>query len=71
MFEPMSHFKSRLSLMVLVNEVQHSDQRQLWPCYDSDYTVHQRHLWNYRTYTTTLQYKCCTQTDNHFTTTTY
>ena len=19
---------------------------QLWPCYDSDYTVHQRHLWN-------------------------
>ena len=26
------------------------------PCYDSDYTVHQRHLWNYRTYTTTLQH---------------
>ena len=33
----------------------------------SDYTVHQRHLWNYCTYTTTLQYTCCTQTDNHFT----
>ena len=31
----------------------------------------QRQLWNYRTYITTLQYTCCTQTDNHFTTTTY
>ena len=30
-------------------------------------TVHQRHLWNYRTYTTTLQYTCCTQTGNDFT----
>ena len=34
-----------------------------------DYTVRQGHLWNYRTYTTTLQYRCCTQTDNHFTAT--
>ena len=34
--------------------------------YDSDYTVHQRHLWNYCTYVTTLQYTCCAQTDNHF-----
>ena len=59
----MSHFKSRLSLIVLLNVLQQSDQRQLWPCYDSDYTVHQRHLWNHRTYTTTLQYTCCTQTD--------
>ena len=41
----------------------HSDQRQLWPCYHSDYTVHQRHLWEYRTYTIILQYTCCTQTD--------
>ena len=39
--EPSSHFKSR----------------QLWRCYDSDYTVHQRHLWNYCTYITTLQYR--------------
>ena len=31
----------------------------------------QRHLWNYHTYTKTLQYTCCTQTDNQFTTTTY
>ena len=30
-----------------------------------------RHLWNYRTYITTLQYTCCTQTCNHFTTTSY
>ena len=34
-------------------------------------TIHRRHLWIHRTYTTTLQYTCCTQTDNHFTTTTY
>ena len=27
---------------------QHSDQLKLWSCYDSNYTVHQRH---YRTYT--------------------
>ena len=44
------------------------DQCQLWPSYDSDYTIHQRHLWNYRTYTTKLQCPCCTQTFmyNHF-----
>ena len=53
------------------NWYQSSDQRQLWPCYDYDYIVYQRHLWNYRTYSTTLQYTCCTQTGNHFTTTTY
>ena len=34
-------------------------------CVSSNITV------NYRTYATTLQYTCCTQTDNHFTTTTY
>ena len=34
-------------------------------------TATQRHLWNYCTYTTTLQYMCCTQTDNHFTAISY
>ena len=33
-------------------------------------SVNQRYLWNYRTYTTTSQYTCCTQTDKHFTMTT-
>ena len=28
---------------------QHSDQRQLWPCYNIDHTVHQGHLWHHRT----------------------
>ena len=28
---------------------QHSDQRQLWPCYNIDHTVHQRHLWHHHT----------------------
>ena len=37
--------------------------------YNSDYTALQRHLWNYITYITTLQYKCCAQTNNHFTAT--
>ena len=31
--------------------------------------AHQRHLWSYRTYTTTLQYTCYTQTENYFTST--
>ena len=27
---------------------EHSDERQLWPCYDNDFTVHQlRHLYYY------------------------
>ena len=34
-------------------------------------TIHRRHLWIHRTYTTTLQYTCCTQTDNYFTGTAY
>ena len=28
--------------------------------------VHQRHLWNYCMYTTTIQHMYCTQTKNHF-----
>ena len=28
-------------------------------------------VWNYRSYIATLQYTCCTQTDNQFTTTAY
>lgn len=33
------------------------------------YTEHQRYLWNYRSYTITLQHICmrCTQTSGHFT----
>ena len=40
------------------------DQRQLWPCYNSDLSAHQRHILKYRTYTATLRYACFTQTDN-------
>ena len=58
-----------LIYIIYLHWFQHSDQRQLWPCYDSDYTVD--HLWNYCTYITTLQYTCCTQTDNHFTMSVY
>ena len=50
---------------------QHWDQCQLWLCYNSNYTIHQRNLKHYHIYTTTLQYTCCTQTDNPFMTTTY
>ena len=28
--------------------------------------IHHRHLWNYRTYTITLDHTRCTQTDDHF-----
>ena len=34
-------------------------------------TVHQRHLWNYCMYTTSIQHMYCTQTKNHFVTATY
>ena len=33
-------------------------------CYLRDYTTHQRLLWNYHIYTTTLQCTCCMQTYN-------
>ena len=36
-----------------------------WPCYDSDYTIHQRYLWNYRTYTTNYLTTCTLHTNRY------
>ena len=53
------------------NSITWTNINYLCPCYGSDYTVHQRHLWIDCTYTTTLKHMRCTHTDDHLKTTAY